>query len=154
MPDEPDDQPERPVRQVRYRRAFSERARAAAEVGLTLYEISRLLGVDLDTLNLWTMVYPEFAAAMRANAAARNQRVEAALYQRAVGYEHPSEQLFLTRDGTVVRVPTMRHVPADSVAGVRWLERRDPDRWATSRGDEEAGVLRIRIENDPDAPDA
>jgi hypothetical protein len=112
-----------------YHPSFVDRVRSAADVGYTVTEVARLLNAHTDDINLWTMVYPEFAAAMRANGQARNDRVENAYYQRCVGYEHESEQIVHAGDGEIVRVPIMRHVPADSAAALKWLENHKPEEY-------------------------
>jgi len=97
------------------------------------------------------MVYPEFAAAMRSNDQARRDRVEAALYQRAVGYVQPGEKIVKTSDDEIVRVPIVTHIPADTQAALSYLKAWDPDRYAKSTDADTANVLRVVIENDPDA---
>ena len=106
---------------------YAVQVREAARTGFTHSEICRLLGVHSDTVQLWCMVYPEFAAAIKANRQARNDRVETALYQRAVGYEVPTERILKSSDDVVLRVRTFTHVPADTQAAKTWLERHHED---------------------------
>ena len=98
------------------------------------------------------MVYPEFAAACRANEQSRTARVEAALYQRAVGYEHFGEKLFYDRDSGVVRAVVSTHVPANVQAALEWLAARDPERWCVAR--EEVGTSADGIEITGGLPEA
>lgn len=136
---------------------YLERARRAALAGFTTYELSRLLGVTVDTINLWDMVYSEFAAAIRVGAQSRNARVEAAFYQRAVGYEHPSEQLIKisqsekigdewVRTEEIIHEPIVKHIPADPKAALDWLMQHDPDRYKMRREEPAPSVMRIVIE--------
>jgi hypothetical protein len=87
----------------------------------------RLLGIGSDTLRLWAMIYPEFSAAMRAHTDARSERVEAALFQRAVGYEQPGEKLFYDKDSGVQRVAIVNHIPADPLSAREWLRVHRPE---------------------------
>jgi hypothetical protein len=59
----------------------------------------------------------------------RVERVEDALYLRAVGYEYKEERV--TKDGKVVTV-TLMHQP-DVVAQIFFLKNRDPERWKDLR---------------------
>lgn len=107
---------------------------AASAVGFTITEIARLLAVSVDQVNLWVMVYPAFAAAMRANTQARTERVEAALYQRAVGYVIEEEKLFYDRFQGIVRATTNLHIPAEPRAAVEWMKAHVPETWAPVTG--------------------
>jgi hypothetical protein len=113
---------------------------AASAAGYTVTEVARLLGVSVDQVNLWTVVYPEFAAAMRASDQARTARAESALYQRAVGYEHLAEKLVKTSDDRIIRPLYYEHVPADPVAALNWLKARDPARWRPAEQEAAEGV--------------
>jgi hypothetical protein len=132
-----------------YRPEYADETRKAAQVGITDSELMRLLGIDRDTFIFWKMTHSDFYLACRANTEARTTRVEDAYFQRAVGYEHPSEQINVW-DGAVIRTPTVKHIPADVRAAERWLETHDP---RYKRNMEEGGIntgtVRVVIENDP-----
>ena len=102
----------------------------AAQVGYTQSEICRILGVGLDTLNLWRIISPAFAEALAANTTARNDRVEAAFFQRAVGYEYKGEKVFCNADGDITKTGTIIHVPADPTAALKWLQVHKPEVYA------------------------
>jgi hypothetical protein len=61
---------------------------------------------------------------------AADDRVERALYQRAVGYEHVAEKIVTPKGGGPVAVPYTMHVPADVRAALHWLAIRRPKPWA------------------------
>jgi hypothetical protein len=124
---------------VRYSQEFADRVLAASSVGFTITEIARLLKVSVDQVNLWVMVYPAFAAAMRANTQARTDRVEAALYQRAVGYEITEQKLFYDREAGVVRADVTLHIPAEPRAAVEWMRAHAPETWSPVAGAEDGG---------------
>ena len=122
---------ELPVRRAKpYKPEYSEKLVAAIGAGFTITEISRYFGVDTDTVNLWIMIYPEFAAAVRATSAIRNDRVEAALYQRAVGYDVLGEKIVVVDRTKIKRVKIYTHIPADPLAAKAWLEKKSPGTWA------------------------
>lgn len=135
---------------------YLDAAQRASAAGFTTFELARLLGVDKDTVILWDMIHVEFAAAVRAGADVRTARVEAAMYQRAVGYEHPSEQIVkvttsetdheaktTTRTDEIIHEPTVNHIPADVKAGELWLYNHAPDRYRVRR--EEAAPVSQKI---------
>jgi hypothetical protein len=55
------------------------------------------------------------------------------LRERALGYSHQSEKIFLTKDGEVVRVETIEHYPPDTKAAETWLYNRQPSKWKRDR---------------------
>jgi hypothetical protein len=55
--------------------------------------------------------------------------VAGALYKKAVGYEHPAEKIFLSKDGQVVRVPYIQHYPPDTPALMYYLNNRQRALW-------------------------
>lgn len=132
-----------------YRPEFAEQAHKAAQVGIADNELMRMLGIDRDTFIFWKMAHTDFYMACRANTEARTIRVEDAYFQRAVGYEHASEQINVW-DGEVIRTPTMKHIPADVRAAERWLETHDPRyKRNMEEGALNTGTVRVVIENDP-----
>jgi hypothetical protein len=141
----------------RYAPRFAEQVREAAKVGYTLTEICRMLGVGLDTIKLWQMIYEEFASALRANFQSRTDRVEDALFQRAVGYEHASEKLFYDKEEGVIRASIVVHIPADVAAAQTWLKAHKPEIYVrdhTPEGDlGEQNKLVIEVRNGTGLPD-
>lgn len=108
---------------------------AASAVGFTITEIARLLQVSVDQVNLWVMVYPAFSSAMRANTQARTERVEAALYQRSVGYEIKEEKFYFdSKNGEAIPYEIITHIPADTRGAVEWMRAHAPETWSPPTG--------------------
>ena len=99
-----------------------------ARLGMTRWEIARALGIRRETLWDWERKNPEFSNVLKAASAAADERVEASIYERAVGYSYQTEKLFSWR-GEVVRAETNAHVPADPQLAMFWLKNRQPERW-------------------------
>ena len=112
-----------------YSPQYAEQVRQAAAVGYTTTELCRLLGVGMDTLNLWRLCYAEFDAAVRTHTLARTERVEQAWFQRAVGYETTGEKVFCLSDGSIVRTSIVNHVPADTTAAMNWMKVHGGDKY-------------------------
>lgn len=106
----------------------------ACEVGLTDPEIADLVGVHADTLSVWKSRYPKLLAAMVVGRGPADDRVERALYQRAVGYERHAVKIFLRpTDPEPVYADYMEHVPPDVTACWHWLKNRRPEQWKDRR---------------------
>ena len=58
----------------------------------------------------------------------RSDRVEDALFQRALGYDWVEKKTEATDKGEK-SVETTKHVPGDVSAMLAWLKNRRPDRW-------------------------
>lgn len=98
--------------------------RDCAMSAMTNFEIASYFGVKEETLNEWVMKDPEFAIAMRLPRELADDRVEKALYARAVGYSFASEEIKITEEGTVHRAAVVKHIPPDVQAGFIWLKNR------------------------------
>ncbi|MES2042554.1 MAG: helix-turn-helix domain-containing protein [Pseudomonadota bacterium] len=103
--------------------------------GATDAEIAEILGICVRTLYRWRGEHEAFAAAFTVGKELADDRVERALYQRAVGYTARAEKV-VTRRGTAAPavVSYQVHIPADVRAALHWLAMRRPETWA--RGDE------------------
>jgi hypothetical protein len=106
---------------------YVEEARRLAEVfGAIDEEIAKFLKVTERTINRWKLEHPEFAEALALGKAGPNQRVEKALYHRAIGYSHPEEQIYVAH-GVVTRVKTTKHYPPETKAIDIFLKNRSKD---------------------------
>jgi len=104
-----------------------------ALLGKTDAEIAHILGVSRSTLNKWKAAHPDFADALTRGRDDADGRVAASLFQRALGYSHKEEKLFLDRNGNVVRAETTKHYPPDTVAAIFWLKNRQRPMWFEAR---------------------
>ena len=107
---------------------LKEALRLAAE-GKTDKEIAKALGVTCTTVQNWKKKHPDFFESLKKTKKLADQKVVAALYERACGYSHPSEKIFLNKEGDIVRAPYTEHYPPDTAACFIWLKNRDPENW-------------------------
>ena len=117
-----------------YDESYAKTAKAMAKLGATDYEIRTELGISHGTFYRWRWTFPQFAAALMLGKKAADDRVEAALYARAVGYTFDSEKIVVMSGGKdmpseVERVPIVEHVPPDVRAAEYWLNNRRPRSW-------------------------
>jgi transposase-like protein len=103
-------------------------ARKACQRGMIDCEVANLLGVNPSTLYRWRTQYPHFARAFRLGKTEADNRVERALFSRAVGYDYEMEKQVMTRRGPQM-LRWREHIPPDVAAAMAYLKNRRPDRW-------------------------
>jgi len=113
-----------------YKPEFARIAERLCRNGATDIEVADVLGVSVRTFYRWCLLHDEFTAAVRVGKDAADDRVERALYQRAVGYDYTAEKIVTPKGGGPVVMPYMMHVPADVRAAMHWLAIRRPKPWA------------------------
>lgn len=111
-----------------YRPQYAAQASKLCALGATDYELADFFGVNTATIYRWRNVHEEFCEAVTCGKERADERVERALFNRAVGYTYESEQVFQFR-GEVIRAPILEHVPPDPGAAKLWLTNRRPDVW-------------------------
>lgn len=105
-----------------YKPGYCEIARHLYQVfGATEQEVAAFFGVGTMTLVSWRMKHPEFMASCQLAMVACTDRVERALYSRAVGYSHAEEKIFCTKLGEIIRADTVKQYPPDVTAAQFWL---------------------------------
>lgn len=107
---------------------FAEQARKLCRLGATDYELADFFDVDVRTIYRWKHSHEKFCQALIVGKDQCDDRVERALYQRAVGYSFNSEKIF-SHQGTVTRAEIVEHVPPDPGAAKLWLTNRRPEAW-------------------------
>jgi hypothetical protein len=104
-------------------------AQACGRAAMTNFEAAQYFGVTEFTLTEWMAKDPEFALAIRIDRHLADERVERALYHRALGYAMAAEEIKITEDGTVHRAPIVKQIPPDVGAAIFWLKNRMPHLW-------------------------
>lgn len=100
-----------------------------ARIGVTEAEICKKIGISSATFYEWKNVHPEMPEALSKAKENVDDLVVSALWKRAQGYSHPSEKVFLSKNGKVVRVKTIEHYPPDATSCIFWLKNRRPKEW-------------------------
>lgn len=117
--------------------------RDCALAAMTTYEVAEHFGVKEGTLQEWIIKDPEFAIALRLPRDLADERVEKALYHRAIGYNFRSEEIKITEAGEVHRVPIVKHIPPDIGAATFWLKNRKAHVWKDKVDVNVEGVIDI-----------
>ncbi len=99
--------------------------------GLTDRELAEAFGVSRSTIFRWRAAYPEFAEATKLGKDVADDRVERALYERAIGYEEEAVRVYHPADAEApVIVRYKREVRPDVAAALQWMRARRPKTWA------------------------
>lgn len=107
-----------------YKPEYDLRAFQYCKLGAINSELADFFGIAPQTVCLWQANYASFNDACvkgwEEGSSHRNARVQAALYNRAVGYTHESVKFFCY-EGKIVAEPYKEHVPPDVAACKFWM---------------------------------
>jgi hypothetical protein len=101
-------------------------------------QLAHFFEVSVRSVRSWRVRYPEFAQACQLGKEVADERVEASLFSRAVGYSFDSEKI-LTSAGQIFREAFVAHIPPDVKACVIWLTNRRPAEWRVNPAREANG---------------
>lgn len=93
--------------------------------GLKDYEIADLLDIRQSSFSIVKNKYPDIGEAVIEGRSKATQKIVAALYKRATGYDYYEETL--DKDGNVRKLK--KHMPSNPVCQLFWLTNRDPENW-------------------------
>lgn len=113
-----------------YREEYAGQAEKLCQLGATDLELADFFEVSVRTIYRWKLDHDEFCQALRAGKDACDDRVERALYNRAIGYTHDAVKIFMPSGADKpVYADYREHVPPDPGAALNWLKNRRPDQW-------------------------
>lgn len=121
-------EPAKMGRPTEFKPEYCEQAAKLCALGATDYELANFFGVNTLTIYRWKNTREDFCKAVQVGKELADERVERALFSRAVGYTYESEKVFQFQ-GEVVRAPIVEHVPPDPGAAFNWLKNRRPEVW-------------------------
>lgn len=108
---------------------FVEQAQKLAKLGATDIEIADFFEVNVRTIYRWKAENEEFCQSLKAGKEAADERVERALFHRAIGYEQKTLKIFMDKQGAVVHAPYRERIAPDTTACIFWLKNRNPKAW-------------------------
>ncbi|MEG3146487.1 hypothetical protein U1839_17680 [Sphingomonas sp. RT2P30] len=129
-----------------YKPECADTARRLCRNGATDIEVADILGISVRTFYRWCLLHDDFSAAVRVGTDAADDRVERALYQRAVGYDYVAEKIVTPKGGGPVVMFHTVHVPADVRAALHWFAIRRPKPWARLPEQPEIDIAKIVAE--------
>ena len=130
-----------------------EKLKMLVEYGHTEDFIARFFDVPKSVWRKYKKEHPEFDLQLRQWKLTADERVERALFARAVGYAHPHEEVKVTKEGDVIRVPTIKHYPPDPTAAIFWLKNRKPLVWKEKVEVHHEGEVSATVTHKVDAVD-
>ena len=98
-------------------------------MGATDEDVASVMGVNINTVNLWKRTHPDFLIAMNNGKTLADARVAASLYKRAVGFTIKEIVVHMYR-GEIIITPVDKYYPPDSWAAHKWLTVRQRTKWA------------------------
>lgn len=131
-----------------YKSEYPEQAEKLCKLGATDAELADFFDVVESTINAWKLSYPEFSESIKAGKQLADANVADRLYQRAMGFEHDSEEIKVVSDGqgagsSIERVPVRKIYPPDTTAAIFWLKNRQKDKWRDKTETEHSGQISI-----------
>lgn len=138
------DSPGQPGRPSSYSPEYVIKAEKLARQGATDVEMADYFEVSVRTLYRWKNDYPEFSQALKTAKVEADARVEASLYQRALGFEQDTVKIFLDKMGEPVYAPYREKVAPDTTACIFWLKNRQPKQWRDKIDLEHSGGVTLK----------
>lgn len=115
-------------RPSKYKKEYCKIAESMCKLGATDNDVADALEINIATITRWKHSHPEFCASLKAGKAPSDDRVEASLYKKAVGYYVDSVKIF-NNQGEELVVPYREYIHPDTTACIFWLKNRMPDKY-------------------------
>jgi hypothetical protein len=128
------------------------------KLGATDVELAEFLEVNPDTIHEWKKKYPEFSESIKKGKLYADANVADRLYQRAIGFEHDSEEIkVVSKPGKhagsqIERVKIRKIYAPDTTAAIFFLKNRRPADWRDKHEvefKETAPIVGMIIEGEP-----
>ena len=126
-------------RPTSFKKEYVEQAYKLCLLGATDKDLANFFNVTEQAINIWKRKYNDFCLVLQEGKMLADANVAKRFYNRARGYEHPEDKIFLY-EGSPVIVPTIKHYPPDTQAAIFWLMNRQPRLWKDKKSLELSGV--------------
>ncbi|MEA1848965.1 terminase [Chryseobacterium sp. MHB01] len=122
----------------KYKEEYNEQVYKLCLLGSTDKDIADFFEVTETTINNWKIEFPLFFESIKKGKQVADANVADRLYQRALGFEHDSEEIKIV-GGDIERVPVKKIYPPDPTSAIFWLKNRQPTRWRDKQEIEQTG---------------
>jgi hypothetical protein len=128
-----------------YKEAFAAQAVKLCKLGATNADLADFFEVNVRTIERWSVENEEFCRSLKVGKEEADNRVEASLYHRAVGYTFDAVKIMAVSLGNnagaeVRRIKYREHVAPDTTAAIFWLKNRRPEEWREKVHNEHTGA--------------
>ncbi len=127
---------------TKYKEEYNEQVYKLCLLGATDKDIADFFDVCEASINNWKNEYPEFLESIKRGKQIADSNVADRLYQRALGFEHDSEEIKII-DGGIERVKVRKIYAPDPTSAIFWLKNRQPDKWRDKQEVENSGTLNL-----------
>lgn len=131
-------------RPTKYEPKFNDQVRKLCLLGADDKEIADFFEVEESTINNWKLAYPKFLESIKKGKIIADSEVSERLYERAIGFEHDSEEIKVIND-SIERVPIRKIYPPDTAAAIFWLKNRKRAYWKDKQDIEHTSPQGISI---------
>ena len=128
--------------------------------GMTEVEMSNVVGIAVQTLQLWKKTHPVFLEAMEKGRAEAIGMASEALFKAGLGFEHPAEKLFAVRvkhydpvtgrvvkeDTEIKRATYTKKYPPNVTALDKFLKARYPEVWGDKSEVHHSGTVNHNVD--------
>ena len=140
-------------RKTKFKPEYVNQAVELCANGATDRELAEDFGVAESTLYLWKSQYKAFSEAIKVAKSVADDRVEASLYRKAVGFTCADVHIS-NFQGKITVTPIIKYNPPDTTAAIFWLKNRKPDEWRDIKAIEHSGGIEHRtISAEPMTPE-
>lgn len=116
-------------------------------LGATDEDLAGFLKVAVTTIDNWKNEYPDFLGAIKKGREEADAKVGQRLYERALGFEHDSEEIKVVNYpdlGPIIeRVKVRKIYPPDPTSMIFWLKNRQRAKWRDKVETEHSGSVSI-----------
>lgn len=131
-------------RPTKYKEEYDEQAKKLCRLGATDKELADFFDIAESTLNLWKERHPSFMESLKLGKTLSNANVADSLYNRAIGYVAPHDDIRVVNDEIVITRIT-KFYPPDPVSCIYWLKNRERDRWKDKWETEEDRGTKVNV---------
>lgn len=113
---------------TKYKAEYAEQVYKLCLLGATDVDIADFFGVVEKTVNNWKTTHSDFLQSIKRGKILADSNVADRLYQRALGFEHDSEEIKVV-EGSIERVKIRKIYAPDPTSAIFWLKNRQSKMW-------------------------
>jgi len=133
-------------RPTKYKKEYNVQAAKLCKLGATDVQLADFFDVAESTIHKWKLEHTSFSESLKAGKVFSDDKVEAALYDRAIGYHYDEIKEEHSEDGMKRTVTTKRI--QDNTAAIFWLKNRRPEQWRDKVENDTVQDINIHIDHE------